>query len=521
MEINRFLRTNLHLIIDLILYFFLAIFSLNYYHFYLSADGISYISIAVKYLNGDWLNAINGVWSPFYSWLMVPIIALSHDPFNAAYVTRVVSLIAGFFTIIGISKLASTFNLENHSRIALLITSVPLVLFIPIFYDTPDLLVTCMLIFYFSFIFKQDYSLKWTNGALCGFFGGLAFLSKSYALPFFLVHFIFLNSLYYFKGLEINRSNIKKNLVIGLAVFFVISSIWTGALSTKYDKPTISTAIDYNHAINSPNYQKNIHLGLLKPTNPTATSIWEDPSTVQLKDWSPFESWKNFEFQLELIWKNISLTLILIEYYSILSLAIIVVSLYLILKSNTNKSFKQGLVYLIFTIFLYSGGYILIMVQDRFFLPVILLLMLTGFYLMNNLFENKVFSMKNRNILLAFLMLSFIFAPAYELTNYPNTDSKDLSISKTLQKDYNIHGNIASNDFWLITDGISFYLGNQYYGVPQNVNNSAELEKELINNNITYYFVWGNSGTLPPSYNNEITNGGIQDLRIYSVNSGQ
>lgn len=34
------------------------------------SDGISYIEIAYAYLRGDWANAINPYWSPFYSWML-------------------------------------------------------------------------------------------------------------------------------------------------------------------------------------------------------------------------------------------------------------------------------------------------------------------------------------------------------------------------------------------------------------------------------------------------------------------
>ncbi|EKF86024.1 hypothetical protein [Methanobacterium formicicum] len=470
----------------------------------------------MKYVNGDWANAINGVWSPLYSWLMTPILLLFYNPFNASYVTRIVSLIVGFFTIIGINKLAVTFKLQRLMKRYLLITSIPMILFFAIFYDTPDLLVACLLIYYFSFIFESSYPTTSTSGALCGLIGALAFLSKSYILPFFIVHFIFFNILYYFKGCKINKMQVKKNLIIGLAVFFIISGIWIGALSEKYDKPTISTAINYNHAIIGPDYLKHQgdSLGLIKPPNPTATSVWEDPSIIKLKDWSPFESWENFEFQIKNIINNLYLTLFLIEYYSILSIAIIIISLYYILKQDTEKYFKTKLIYLLITISLYSAGYILMFIQERFFWPVIILLMIWGFYLISSLYKNKVLSAKLRNILIIILMGSFILTPVYGLITYPQTDGEQLS--KTLKNNYGIHGNIASNDGWSETNKISYYLNSQYYGLPKNINNSSQLENELMANNITYYFVWGDSSNLTLISYKEITNGKIHGLKIYS-----
>jgi hypothetical protein len=36
----------------------------------MNADGISYLDIGDAYFRGDWANAINAVWSPFYSWIL-------------------------------------------------------------------------------------------------------------------------------------------------------------------------------------------------------------------------------------------------------------------------------------------------------------------------------------------------------------------------------------------------------------------------------------------------------------------
>jgi hypothetical protein len=519
MEKRNLLFKHRDLILILIIYSSLAIFSINYYHYHLGADGISYLSIAMKYVHGDWANAVNGYWSPLYSWLITPIMFFSYNTSYAAYVPRVVSFIAGFFTIIGLSRLSSTFNLDKPVKRILLVTSIPMILFYSIFYDTPDVLVVCLLVCYFSFIFNENYSDNWINGAFCGLLGGIAFLGKTYIFLFFLVHFIFFNFLYYFKGLNISKKGVKRNFILGLIVFLAISGMWIGTLSIKYDKITIGTSTEYNHAVTGPEYQLNhpvYFMGLIKPPNTSATSTWEEPSLVKLDDWSPFESVEYFKFQLKLIKDNSVRTTIILEYYSILSLAIIIISLYYIFKSGTRKSFKNKLIYILLTIFIYSSGYLLIHIQERYLWPVIILLMFCGYYLVNNLYQDKILSQKFRNIFLVFLTFSFIFTPAYELFIYPNTDTDSYLLTKTLKEDYGIHGNIASNDLWEETNGISFYLNSQYYGLPKNINNSAELENELKANNIDYYFVWGDSGNVNLTDYKEITNGRIQGLNIYS-----
>jgi hypothetical protein len=506
------------LIIVLIIYSTLAIISINFQYYPLGADGISYVSIAAKYVNGDWLNAINGYWSPLYSWLITPILLFGYNPITfAPYVTRAVSLIAGFFTIIGLSRLSSTFNFDKSSKRILLVTSIPVILFYSIYFDTPDLLVVGLLVYYFSFIFNENYSDKWTNGAICGFLGGLAFLGKTYIFLFFLVHFTFFNILYYYKGLNINKKQLKKNFILGLVVFLAISGMWIATLSFKYDKLTIGTSTEYNHAITGPEYPTHAvyFMGLIKPPNPTATSTWEEPSLVKLEDWSPFESWDYLKYQLELISKNLLRFIIFLEFYSILSLAILIISLYFIFKLETKKSFKTQFIYILTTIFIYSSGYLFIHVQGRYLWPVVILVMFCGFNLAIFLFEGKKITLKTRNIFLVILMFSFVFAPALELFSYPTNESDSYSLIKTLKENYNIHGNIASNTNWEETNTISFLLKNKYYGLPNNTANLSELENELTTNNINYYFVWGDSSDVNLTWYKEVTNSKIQGLKIY------
>ena len=165
---------------------------------------------------------------------------------------------------------------------------------------------------------------------------------------------------------------------------------------------------------------------------------------------------------------------------------------------------------------MYSSGYLLIHVQDRYIWPVIILLMFCGFYLLDNLHHDKILGLKLLNVFIIIIMFSFITAPAVGLITYPIEDVNSYSLSEVLETDYHIHGNIASNDLWEQTNRISFYLNSQYYGLPKNINNSQELENELKRNDIDYYFVWGNSSFVNMTTYKEITNNKLHDLKIYS-----
>jgi hypothetical protein len=48
------------------------------YRFFIEPDGVNYLDIASAYLRHDWAAAINGYWSPLYSWLLAAILGTVH-----------------------------------------------------------------------------------------------------------------------------------------------------------------------------------------------------------------------------------------------------------------------------------------------------------------------------------------------------------------------------------------------------------------------------------------------------------
>jgi hypothetical protein len=59
-------------------------------------------------------------------------------------------------------------------------------------------------------------------------------------------------------------------------------------------------------------------------------------------------------------------------------------------------------------------------------------------------------------------------------------------------------------------------LETKYYGQHKKYNDLMDLQKELEENNIDYYFVWDNKNTITLSEYKELTNGEINGLKIYS-----
>lgn len=97
-----------------------------------------------------------------------------------------------------------------------------------------------------------------------------------------------------------------------------------------------------------------------------------------------------------------------------------------------------------------------------------------------------------------------------------------------LNNRYDIRGNFASNrqkkyvsihDSWHKTFRLSYWLGSRYYGQERDGISEKNLEGELKQNDIDYYFFWGKTDVIPEflSSYREVTNGEIPGLKIYSL----
>jgi hypothetical protein len=126
------LKNRKDLIIALLLFLFLGLILLPYYQYIINSDGISYISIAREYLNGQFLYAVNGYWGPLFSWLLIPFLIIWHGNVQALYSAKVLSLFIVLFTIIGVYSLSFKLGFDEKLRAAVLLVFIPITLFLPL-----------------------------------------------------------------------------------------------------------------------------------------------------------------------------------------------------------------------------------------------------------------------------------------------------------------------------------------------------------------------------------------------------
>lgn len=289
-------------------------------------------------------------------------------------------------------------------------------------------------------------------------------------------------------------STVKKNLLLGLSVFLIISGIWAGIISEKYGMVTIGTTGSYNYALVGP--ESNGHLmfyqGLIEPPNEFSVSSWEDPSYFQITKWNPIGSSHNFIHQITIIFNNICQIILISLYLLFVPLFVILLAFFLLLKSN-KSSIKNNLIFILGTVILYTGGYVIIMIEERYLWFVIILTFILGFYALNIIYNDNYIKKNLYKSLFAILIISAAFYPIISLSNYAGASSGFYETSVDL-KSHGINGNIASSAQWEIMDYYSYYLDGKYYGITKN-QTDVELKQTLVSNNIDYYFVWGDSSS--------------------------
>ena len=506
----------------LIIYSVLALILIDYYRYIINPDGVSYISITQKYLRGDFKNAINATFGPLISWLLVPFLILGFDPL---YATKLLLLSIGFVAMVGIRLLSYRFEMSQYIRNIIFFLLIPFILYLALTVITTDLLVACILVFYLNIIFAPTYSQKIYSGILCGLLGGLAYLAKNYAFPFFIIHFPLFNLLHYLRNDSIGKTRVIKNFIVGFIVFILISGAWILMLSSKYGELTIGSAGRYLYAYVGPymQYRHNFEIGgLLEPPNKTAIVASEDLSYFKVKLWNPLKSFDHFIHLLRAIKNNTKTTVYSYLRFSLLSPAILLGYILVCMRSK-KLFFLDEPFYPVITSILYTIGFLPLFVEARHLWLNFILLGLMAGPVLDLLFKNSFFNDSKKRFTLIFFILSCAAIPlgiAKIVVTNNHLDKYYFDLCKELKNKYNIQGNIASNGNWPTTVTLSYHLKTRYYGMPRNNFTYDELRNDLKKYNIDYYFVWGKlldkEARFLVKYK-EVTKGTIPDLGIYSL----
>jgi hypothetical protein len=250
---------------------------------YLNADFVAYASIARCMLqhHGPW---VSGYWSPFYSWCMIPWIALGTPDLIAG---RLVLIMGGVLYVSAAYALTTRFRGDDPRKNRFLTTGVLCVAVLSAAVWTtalldPDLLAAGFV--YLVLFLLLDPDLDHRPGRIfgAGVIAGLAYLAKAVALPFMLLLLpLFLLMRRVTGSAPAPRFSALKIGVLFLAGLCLSAGPWIGILTAHYHALTLSTAGPSNHANMSPS---NFRLDTLWNQG-LAPGFIMDPHLTP--DWSP------------------------------------------------------------------------------------------------------------------------------------------------------------------------------------------------------------------------------------------
>ncbi len=508
------------------------------FEYRINTDATAYVSIARHYLAGGFAQAINGYWGPLFSLLLAPVLATGLPPLVAA---RLVELAAGLATLFAVRRLALGLGASRASTgVLALCLVVPLVSY-SIILVTPDILLLFLLVMYCGFVLPEQCRRHRLYGAGAGLFAGLAYLAKSYALPFFLAHFFLINLLHFYRAgsdaeAGVRRRQVLVHYALGLLVFVLVVGPWVGLLSHKYGTLTFGTAGQRAYCMVGPEYigDDPVFEMLIPPPSASAISYWDDPTVVKMHPWRPWQSRALLQHQLKLIGTNMwamvcqITTLIPFAVATLLCFVGLLITGFMRKPSGPEPAPSRLLATvtapLLLTLAVFAGGYMPMFVEIRYlWLAVVLLILMTVLVLqsfaMAYRFRQGVWS-----FLAVWMVLTCALPPLNELVAKSHQGKDYFAMARKLSDGYGVSGNLASNERWDMSLFAAFHMGARYFGrVPEELADDEDrLVAALQEHGIDFYLVWGREDRIAkgPFTKNplpEITGGQTKGLRVYAI----
>lgn len=460
------------------------------YRYAINPDGISLLRLAGYIAEGNFQYSVTSGWSPLITWLIAPFLFFGFDGLTAARIAIALSG-AGCVTISWF--LALRFDLSQESRFITVLITALLASVWTVYTINPDLLFAALILGYIYLVTDTDVLNNIRISFLCGMTGGLSYLAHHYAFPFFLAHF---PAMLFLKG-YIDRDkagfSIKKVLIsygIGIIGFSIITSLWISAVSVKYGHLTISSAGSIAHTSVGPADIDRHHPffvgGLYKPRDAYAIHVFEDPSDVKFKTWSPFESREYFIHQLKVIKDNLGYILNhfvnqspFFTYAFVIGILVFIPFAFLLNLMTDKKEFLYLWIMITFSIFC-SGFALTLARSPRRFYALMIIFLLSSFHFFEEIkigISNVITERKKKlltSYFLIILVLAFALKPGVQFLksiNYIITH-KQVNPYKEIAEQINTvqfpspYAIIRSSQKPHTDYYIAYFLGKQMLGRP-------------------------------------------------------
>ena len=504
--------------------FFLAALALYpFYQYRIVSDDISYLTIAKRYLQGDYAQAVNGYWSPLNIWLLTLLVKCSGwNLLTAAYWLNCLS----FSGIIILT--ISLFKKLTQSYFELFVFGLFSALFwaanIPVTHFA-DALNTCLLLACLLLLLRQDFLHRKTWWLLYGLLSAIAYFSKAYS--FYIIPLSTAIILWARLKQEHTFSIKKWLLVFGCATgsMLLFSLPWLWVLHGKYGQWMVSSAgvINTNWAIRGYMYFSKDYPVVVPPAHPDGLSCWEDPWLGRGEKLSPFASTSLLAKQLFRIVMNVLQWFKVMAEFSPLYFPVWLFGLLYLLRRKVS-SWEPARATIILAFLLFPAGYFTLSFGTRYLWFTVPLVMITGLQLSRQYLLPMLQPKLYRFFVLAY-MLSWLPGAVLELKETLNEGKDDFGIAARLTA-MNIKGSFITSDYagYQHHFRISWFSNNPYYMHFGDNWNTARLlqEAERFKVKYYYYFYQGTDDDyqLRDAQGKpyaEVTGGRIEGLKIFQL----
>ena len=483
------------------------------YRYGIALDGLSYLSIASSYANGDWSGAINSYWSPLYSWIHVPLLAIGIAPFAAA--TLVAALVAGATTL-GLGRLARLLCSDQAAALISL-ASAPLILAAAEYGVFADLLLTAVLLFMVADLFDPRLGTDRVVTVRAGLLMGAAYLAKLYALPVAVALFAVVCAVAWLRRRR--RPVPVGSLVLTFSTFLLVALPWVALVSLNQGRLTPGTSGSHNLELVSPGSEGTPirYGGLMAPGNEGAFSAWEDPTDMHVATtgWSKAGGKASVRRELDNIDRNRRDWFGAIwDQGAVLVLAALAGLVVGRRRIATRWPVALGLAA---AVGVYSAGYLLTVVEPRYAWFVLLVLAVPGALVFDRL--RTVRHGLWLSAAAALVIFASLLPHAVDELQLKWNSGRELNgiLTAVSRAEVVPPGSIvASGDNWQRSAIFCFRLDCTYLGQPQQSTGPAE-RAELRARDVQFYLAWDVGTGVPPGarlLQDPATTGG---LRIYRV----
>lgn len=478
----------------------------HYLKYQQNPDGISYLTIAKSYASGNWGDAINAYWSPLLSWLLA---IFAWMPVELLFVFKFLNLLSGLMALIAVRSVFGKYGLTPGWSMLLLTLLAVLLLRIVFEVTTPDLISATLLLWFFRHWLSGKALLQPTCTAL---WMTVLYWAKAYNL-YFVAGILAFDAIIWSVAGIYSPAKLWKGFLLITGLFFLFCFPWLLAIYIKYDQFMLTGSGAFNHGGTMYDNWKYL-LEFVAPPNQRSVFAWEDPFLLSgFRDYDVFGSWNNFQFQLNVVWKNLQVILFQASSTNVILLGgtlLLLIGIYLYGRKMKVKSAwlclpAENEFFRFFVFFcLYASGYLLMLMENRYFWGnVLLAVTLVGIFTARFVQSpvNKIPG--NLPLPLFFLLLLLMSGAFFRYLNHANFFSANgLAANKRSVLEYRLGKQLellpedkkrmakwpSRGDYTMFGSwNVAYFAGGRhYFSLPEDIEKAGKL---ITDSSISLVFV--------------------------------